>query len=66
MRLVPRAGRLLEPVEGSRKQADVIRMSGVDESGGLLAEHLLGEVAVKKCVGDIQLMHRPYTRHSEL
>lgn len=37
----------------------MLRMSGIDEASGMLAEHLLGEMPMQESVGDIQLVHRP-------
>ena len=44
----------------------MIRMSGIDEAGGLLAEHLLLKVTMEEGVGDVHLVNRPAARHSEL
>jgi hypothetical protein len=44
----------------------MIRMSGVDEAGGLLAEHLLLKMTMEKGVGDVHLVNRPAARHDEL
>lgn len=40
----------------------MIRMLGVDETGGLLTVHLLCKVPMQKGVGNVQLMHRPSAR----
>lgn len=44
----------------------MIRMSGVDEAGGLLVVDLFGEMPVKEGVGDVQLMYWPGTRYRKL
>ena len=64
--LVPGARRLLEPVQGAREQAHMIRVGAVDEPRRLLAEHLLLEMTVEKGVRDVHLVHRPPARHREL
>ena len=38
----------------------------VDEAGGLLAEHLLGEMSMQESIGDIELVNRPGARGGEL
>ena len=48
--MVPGAGSLLETVKGTVEATHVIRARGVDEAGGLLAEHHLGEFPMKKRV----------------
>ena len=48
--LVPRLGRLLEPVQGLLQQTNIVRFGGVDEAGWLLAVDSLLEVAVEEGV----------------
>ena len=57
---------MLEPVDGSKMQTHVIRISGSEESGRLLAKHLLDEMTIKECIGNIQMMHGPCVRHRKL
>ena len=64
--LVPGARCLLQPVEGTGKQAHVVGVLVIDKAGGLLAVHLLRKVAMEKGVGDIHLMYRPGTRDREV
>ena len=44
----------------------MIRVGGVDEARGLLAEHLLLEMAMEEGIGHVHLMHRPSSRHRKL
>ena len=44
----------------------MVGVGAVDETGGLLAEDLLLEMAVQEGVGDVHLVHRPRARHREL
>ena len=44
----------------------MVRMCGVDKAGGLLTEHLLGEVAMQEGIGDVQLMHGPSSGDGQL
>src|SRR4051812_2142319 len=44
----------------------MLRMSVVDESRRLLTIHLLLEMTMEECVGDVHLVHRPCARDCEL
>jgi hypothetical protein len=44
----------------------MIRMSRIDESGGLLTEHLLLKVTMEKSIRDIHLVHWPAARNRKL
>jgi hypothetical protein len=44
----------------------VIRVSRIDEPGGLLTEHLLLEMTMEKSIGDIHLVHWPAARDCKL
>jgi hypothetical protein len=44
----------------------MIRKSGVDEAGGLLAEHLLLKMTMEEGVADIHLVDGPMARDDEL
>jgi hypothetical protein len=48
--LVPGARRLLQAIQAAREQAHMLGVIGVDEAGGLLTVHLLGEVSMKKAL----------------
>jgi hypothetical protein len=48
--LVPGARRLLQAIQGAREQAHMLGVIDVDEAGGLLTVHLLGEVSMKKAL----------------
>ena len=64
--LVPSAGSLLEPVQGARKQANMLRTSVVDEPRRLLAIDLLLKMTMEERVGDVHLMNQPCTRDRQL
>ena len=51
--LVPGPRCLLQPVERTGEQAHMIRILGVDETGGLLTVHLLCKLLMQKCVGNV-------------
>ena len=44
----------------------MVWMSSIDKTGGLLVVHFLGEVSMKKGVGDVHLMHRPRSRDGKV
>jgi hypothetical protein len=44
----------------------MVRMSRIDESGGLLTEHLLLKMTVEKSIRDIHLVHWPAARDRKL
>jgi hypothetical protein len=44
----------------------MIRMSRIDESGGLLTEHLLLKMTMEKSIRDIHLVHWPAARDRKL
>jgi hypothetical protein len=48
------------------EQAHMIREDAVDETGGLLTKHLLGEMPMQESIGHIELVNRPGARGSEL
>ena len=50
--LVPRAGRLLESIEGLVEVADMVRTCRVDEAGWLLTMYHLVKIAMEKGVLD--------------
>jgi hypothetical protein len=59
--LVPRPGRLLEPIQGLLQETDVIGGSRVNKSRRLLAVDCLVEMTVEEGVLHVQLMDRPGT-----
>ena len=63
--LVPRAGSLLEPVQGLGEAADVVWAVGVDEASGLKAEDLLIQRTMEECIGYVKLMNWPAVRGSQ-
>ena len=57
--MVSSSRRLLQAVEELVEPAHQLRVSGVNEAGGLGAVDRLGEGAVEEGVLDVQLVHRP-------
>jgi hypothetical protein len=57
--LEPHTWCLAKSVERPREQTHSIWLRGVGETGGLLTVDLLMEIAMKKCIGDIELVSRP-------
>jgi hypothetical protein len=57
--LVPRPGRLLEPVERLAETTDIVRTTSVNKAGRLLTVDLLIKSAMEEGVLDVQLVNRP-------
>jgi len=64
--LEPGSWRLLESVKGLAEQADGVGVLWVDEAGGLLAVHLLCQIAMEKGVLDVKLMYGPVVRRGKM
>jgi hypothetical protein len=67
------SGEVLEPdtwsfsktVERSGEKTDVVRPVWIDKASRLLTIDVVGEVAMKKGIGDVQLVRRPPVRSDE-
>ena len=64
--LVPSARSLLEPLQGPREQAHMIRRRLINEPSRLLTEHLFLKMPMKKSIRNIHLVHRPGARNRQL
>jgi hypothetical protein len=62
---VPGPRRLLEAVEGAVQPADQVRVSGVDEAGGLAAVESLRQSDMEEGVLDVELVDRPVPGEGE-
>ena len=57
--MVPRARGLLQAVESTIEAAHMIRVGGINEPSGLVAEHHLGELAMEEGIRDVELPDLP-------
>ena len=64
--LKPRKRCLLAAIQGLGELADVVGVFSIHKSHGLVTVDSLGQLAMQECVLDIELMHGPATRGSEV